>query len=50
VLPDGPGHAGRQRHVPDFAALRKREAQFRSHHLDLPPNMDDFLLEVDVVR
>ena len=50
VLPDGTGHAGRQRHVPDLAALGKCETQLRPHHLDLPPDVDDFLLKVDVVR
>jgi hypothetical protein len=50
VLPDGPGHAGWQRHVPDLAPLGKRETQLRPHRLDLPPDVDDFLLEVDVIR
>jgi hypothetical protein len=50
VLPQGFGHAWGQGHFTDLAALGKREAQLRPHHLDLAPDVDDFRLEVDVLR
>ncbi|GGT63181.1 hypothetical protein GCM10010207_73290 [Streptomyces atratus] len=46
---DGQDHTLGQRHVSHLAALGKREAQLRPHHLHLAPDMDDFLGKVEVI-